>query len=220
MRGEIISVNRTSGDGLISSEERRFSFTASSAPGSLYVGDIVGFDAVDGVATNVTLIRAHVRWTNEPYAVRNNDQGAQPRMWTCFVRCFTRKYIDGNGRATRKEYWSFVLFFSLFLFVPSLLTIGLSAISGDEFGIIGVIGLLIGLSTSLFSLFLWIPAITVLIRRFHDVGLSGWLILIGLIPYVGFLFNLVVAVLPSQSQTNKHGPNPLRRAANLADTFT
>lgn len=55
---------------------------------------------------------------------------------------------------------------------------------------------------------LLIPGVSVTIRRFHDVGLSGWLILIGLIPYVGGLFLFVVSLLPSQPCVNVHGAPP------------
>ena len=53
-----------------------------------------------------------------------------------------------------------------------------------------------------------IPYVAVAIRRFHDVGLSGWLILIGLVPYVGGLFVFIVSLLPSQPAVNVHGAPP------------
>ena len=53
-----------------------------------------------------------------------------------------------------------------------------------------------------------IPGLAVQVRRFHDVGLSGWLVLIAVIPYLGGVFALVVSLIPSQNGANKHGPYP------------
>jgi uncharacterized membrane protein YhaH (DUF805 family) len=46
------------------------------------------------------------------------------------------------------------------------------------------------------------------VRRLHDVGMNGWLYLVGLIPWVGGIFLLVVALLPGQKFDNQYGPNP------------
>jgi uncharacterized membrane protein YhaH (DUF805 family) len=54
-------------------------------------------------------------------------------------------------------------------------------------------------------------AITVMIRRLHDIGLSGWLYLLTFVPYLGAIFLFVCALIPSQAQVNKHGPIPKPR---------
>ena len=53
-----------------------------------------------------------------------------------------------------------------------------------------------------------IPTWAVTIRRLHDIGKSGWWILIGFIPYIGPIVLLVFCCLDSESGTNKYGPNP------------
>lgn len=62
--------------------------------------------------------------------------------------------------------------------------------------------------SGLFSLALFIPSLAVAVRRLHDIGRSGWWLLIGLIPLVGAFVLLVFAVQDSQPGSNAYGPNP------------
>lgn len=51
-------------------------------------------------------------------------------------------------------------------------------------------------------------AVSAGVRRLHDLGMSGWLYLLVLIPYLGSLFLFVCALLPSQRKVNEYGPYP------------
>lgn len=110
-----------------------------------------------------------------------------------------QKYATFSGRAQRAEYWYFVLFYLLIVLVLSIV----DAFTGT-FDREGGVGLLSGL----FSLALFIPSLAVAVRRLHDIGRSGWWLLIGLIPLVGALVLLVFAVQDSQPGSNAYGPNP------------
>ena len=55
---------------------------------------------------------------------------------------------------------------------------------------------------------LLVPGLAVSIRRLHDVGKSGWYLLINLIPIAGPIWFLVLACTDSQPGHNKYGPNP------------
>jgi uncharacterized membrane protein YhaH (DUF805 family) len=57
------------------------------------------------------------------------------------------------------------------------------------------------------QLALLIPTLAVGARRLHDTGRSGWWLLIGLIPIVGWIILLVFFVQDSQP-ANQYGPNP------------
>jgi uncharacterized membrane protein YhaH (DUF805 family) len=46
-------------------------------------------------------------------------------------------------------------------------------------------------------------------RRFHDVGLSGWLVFLNIVPFFGGIFVFVVTLLPSKGP-NKYGYGPWR----------
>lgn len=108
---------------------------------------------------------------------------------TCF-----RKYADFNGRARRSEYWYFFLFCFAVLFAASLLTGSLGA--GKTSKLVFII-----------ELALAVPSIAASWRRLHDVGKSGWLTLLSLVPIAG-LYVIYLTVKDSQPGTNEFGPNP------------
>ena len=64
----------------------------------------------------------------------------------------------------------------------------------------GVMGILV--------LALLVPSIAVQVRRFHDQDRSGWMVLIGLIPYVGGIIVLVFMCLEGTRGPNRFGPDP------------
>jgi uncharacterized membrane protein YhaH (DUF805 family) len=53
-----------------------------------------------------------------------------------------------------------------------------------------------------------IPGLAVTVRRLHDVGKSGWMFFIVLIPLIGTIWLLVLMMTDSQQGINKWGPNP------------
>ena len=85
------------------------------------------------------------------------------------------KYADFNGRATRYEYWTCYLFFYISTFLAGLLG-GLVGI--DSLGGLVVVGLVI-------------PGLACGVRRMHDVGKSGWFLLIP-------IYNFVLLVSPTK----------------------
>ena len=112
--------------------------------------------------------------------------------------CLTQKYVDFSGRARRSEYWYFVLF-----------GIIVSVVAGIIDGILGTRNTLgnYGLVGGIASLALLLPNLGVGVRRLHDTGRSGWWLLIGLIPLVGWIVLIVFFVQDSQAD-NQYGPNP------------
>ena len=59
-----------------------------------------------------------------------------------------------------------------------------------------------------FLLATFLPGLGMTVRRLHDIGLSGWLYLVILIPTFGSLIILVFALIPTQARENKWGPVP------------
>ena len=104
----------------------------------------------------------------------------QQAVQTCF-----RKYVDFSGRATRPEYWWFILAYVILAFVAGYL--------GKFVYIVVVLAFLL-------------PLLAVGARRLHDIGKSGWFLLLGLIPVVGGLVLLYFMVQPSQPESNAYGP--------------
>jgi len=115
-----------------------------------------------------------------------------------------KKYAVFSGRARRKEYWYFVLF-------NILVSIGLSFIDTATGTVNAETGY--GLLSGIYSLAVLIPSLAVLIRRLHDTDRSGWWILIGLIPVIGWIVLLVFVVQDSHPGQNQYGDNPKQAAS-------
>ena len=104
-----------------------------------------------------------------------------------------KNYTEFNGRARRKEYWMFTLFNMLFYILAAFID--------------GVLGLVFGFSI-IYSLVVLIPGLSVAVRRLHDVGKSGWFLLISLIPIIGGIWLLVLMCSDGKAGDNLYGPNP------------
>ena len=109
-----------------------------------------------------------------------------------------KKYAVFSGRARRKEYWYFTLFYIAIMVLLAI--VSGDAISGEPKG---------NMMASLFGLAMFLPSLGVFIRRLHDTDRSGWWILIGFIPVIGALVLLLFTVLPSQPGHNQYGSSPL-----------
>lgn len=109
-----------------------------------------------------------------------------------YLKVIKEHYADFNGRARRKEYWMFVLFNFI---ISAVLQI--------------VFGKLLGLNfiASLYGLAVLVPGIAVGVRRLHDIGKSGWWLLLALIPIVNFYLIYLLCV-DSQPEANQWGANP------------
>lgn len=100
-----------------------------------------------------------------------------------------QKYANFSGRATRSEYWWFVLAYIIAYIVLAIVDY-----------VLGV-----QLLTAILSLGLLIPSIAVGVRRLHDLDKSGWWLLLGLIPLVGLILIYWFAQ-PGTPGANRFGP--------------
>jgi len=112
-----------------------------------------------------------------------------------------KQYVDFSGRARRKEYWMFTLFLVIFYIVA----MGIDNLLGITFPIPGMF---YGPVYVVFGLLMILPTLAVSVRRLHDIGKSGWFILIGLIPFIGGIWLLVLFLTNSKPGDNEFGPNP------------
>jgi uncharacterized membrane protein YhaH (DUF805 family) len=119
-----------------------------------------------------------------------------------------KRYFEFSGRSRRREYWLFVLLYTVLLTVATVLDIQLG-LGGDYYGYsnigdgsfemsfnvnfgplaIGVMALLI------------IPIFAAGIRRMHDVDKSGWFIWVP-------IYNLILACSDGTHGPNRFGPDP------------
>ncbi|MDU5698005.1 MAG: DUF805 domain-containing protein [Haemophilus parainfluenzae] len=121
-------------------------------------------------------------------------------LFTYFIEAFTKNYVNFKGRARRKEYWGFTLFYALIFAI-----LGAFAFTG-----IGVILFLVVFVVTL------PPSISLTVRRLHDINLSGWFtlyMLIMLIPVIGeaiaIIISIVIGVVQGSAESNKFGENPV-----------
>jgi uncharacterized membrane protein YhaH (DUF805 family) len=131
-------------------------------------------------------------------------QGENLSIWQYYVRAIGEKYVGFHGRATRKEYWSFVLFSIIFLILGVVAGSLIDAAAGNLQGR-NPAAIATGIFYLVYILAMLLPNLALSVRRLHDVGLSGWLAIVSVIVP---LFGLVIALIPSEENTNKHGPCP------------
>jgi uncharacterized membrane protein YhaH (DUF805 family) len=81
-----------------------------------------------------------------------------------------KKYAIFNGRSRRQEFWMYILIGFLISIILSIIdhSFDLFYFSWNDQG----------LFSSIYSLFVFIPVLAVSVRRLHDIGKPGWLILI------------------------------------------
>ena len=107
--------------------------------------------------------------------------------WQYFIESITKNYVNFEGRARRTEYWSFQLWSFIFSFVISFT--------------VTIIDPSLSIISTLFSLAILIPGIAAAVRRMHDVGKSGWYVLIP-------IYNLIITLTPGDQGTNQYGVDP------------
>ncbi|MBB5709685.1 DUF805 domain-containing protein [Sphingomonas xinjiangensis] len=114
---------------------------------------------------------------------------------TAIKTCF-RKYASFRGRAPRSEFWFFTLFWFGVCFAAIILDTMLGW-SGEEAGA--------GPLYALAAIGLFLPSISVAVRRLHDTDRSGWRYWLVLFPLIGFIFLLVWFCQPGTAGENQYG---------------
>jgi uncharacterized membrane protein YhaH (DUF805 family) len=110
-----------------------------------------------------------------------------------------RKRLDVNGRAGRREYWMFTLYNFIFALSAAII----DNIIGTNFT-----NLPYGFLYFIYLLTLVVPSLTVTVRRLHDSGKSGWMLLLLLIPFIGTIWIFVLTVLEGDPGKNIYGHDP------------
>lgn len=94
-----------------------------------------------------------------------------------------KKYADFKGRANKSEFWYFVLFNIIISLV------------------LGYVSQSLG---SIYGLIVLIPGLSIGTRRLHDIGKSGWMQLVGLIPIAGLIW-LIILFVKDSAPKNEYG---------------
>lgn len=237
MRGEVISVDGLSGDGLISGDDgARYGFTGSAIRGAgVQPGDRVDFVPADGAATEVMSLASGARPVSR--APGGGATGERPYDFGYSMFAF-------EGRLRRSHFW--INWVILLVF-------------GSVVGLIPVLGQLVGL------VLIW-PNIAIQVKRLHDMGRTGWwaalpfgVTLVGVVgaitglvmgalrnpdayqnedtaavlsmmgpmifAFIGIVlvnlgFLLWIGIVDSQAGSNAHGANPRNPGQSAADAFS
>lgn len=112
-----------------------------------------------------------------------------------FKDIITNKYAQFKGRADKAEFWQYVLVYFLIGIAFTLLM--------NIFGGIKILRGLFMILNIVVMLALLIPSLAVSVRRMHDIGKAGGWILINLIPLIGFIWFIVLAIKDSEPDTNR-----------------
>lgn len=119
--------------------------------------------------------------------------------------CLMEKYADFNGRASRSEFWWFLL--ASFIFnavvggVFSGIAVAASAAAGSDMSWITYLG-------NVVELVILVPSIAVTVRRLHDIGKSGWWYLIAFVCCIGGIYLIYLCAQESDGD-NEYGPVPM-----------
>lgn len=229
MRGEVLHYDETQGFGFLQGQDgSRYAFRREDLRGQAGVGKgaAVEFEPQGGSAVSVFPILAAgpVATSQAPWAPAEGPRSPAPSfgrqaanvpprvtgrtgLWDYFWRALTANYANFRDRARRKEYWGYMLFWTLGFVALCGAGVVIDGSTG-RFGGTGdgpIVTMVLG---GLFVVGTFIPGLAMVVRRQHDIGLSGWFYLLIFIPYVGSLIIFVFTLIPSQKHANKWGPVP------------
>jgi uncharacterized membrane protein YhaH (DUF805 family) len=123
------------------------------------------------------------------------------------VRPF-RHYADFSGRSPRAEFWWFTLLILIGYCAVVVALLAVFGIGADLENDTSPIALAFIVLLVIMGLALFLPSLSVQVRRLHDQDMSGWWILLFFIPYLGALIALVFMLIPGTKGTNRFGEDP------------
>lgn len=187
---------------IILDDSGQYSITDHSSNGTLVKGNLLshascyisfgtpilfpGYRALDWnqvrALMNVSHVPDYTPSVAPPAQSVNNGTINQGMNFGETLSYFFQHYVDFSGRARRKEYWYMVLWNLIFVIPFPLYPIWFLATI--------------------------IPSWALAIRRLHDQGLSGWMVLIGFVPVVGTIVMLILMCRDSEPGPNRWGPSP------------
>ena len=112
-----------------------------------------------------------------------------------YVNVIFDNFSNFNGKATRREYWMFVLYNAMVITALSILDLLLFK---DGRSII----------LSIYEIVVLVPTLAISVRRMHDIEKSGWTLLWGIIPIFGAIYLIVLSCLPSVCASTPSSENP------------
>lgn len=197
MKGRLLDFSAQYDEGIILSDDnQRYSFIGAEwkenfAPQR---GQEVDFSVNHlGQAVAIYVISQPSPWdthfsSNHAFLAEEEQYG----FWDWSIKCL-KNYVNFSGRARRKEYWFFYLFQTLIGVILGII-LGVTGFSKDT----------IDIFSGLINLALFLPALAVSVRRLHDVGRSGWWLLIAF-TIIGLIPLFIWTVTETKQEKNQWG---------------
>jgi len=113
-----------------------------------------------------------------------------------FVESITKRYAQFSGRARRAEYWWYTLFNGI---IGAIFSVWFQTDPNNKVALV---------LSGVYMLALLLPGLAITVRRLHDIGKSGWLYLLILIPIIGWIIIFVWSVTPGDVGDNEYGEDP------------
>ena len=224
MRGEVLRADGINGPGQILGDDgRTYAYIAARVHkgAMLAPGSAVDFIALGEEARDIYPLTGR---RPEPASISIDAAyvptvAAKPDgLFKYFLRGLSTNYFQFYGRARRAEYWSFILLFLVVLFALFVADAFLSAIFFGEGSLDE--DLFFPVLSGIFYVYALIPSLAVTVRRLHDQDITGWLLLVNLIPYIGGLIIFILMFFDSRARPNKHGASPKYGGAQTVQVFT
>lgn len=208
MKGQILDFSIQAG-GLISSEDgKRYPFKNEEwkEQGIPTRGMKVDFDVdEDGQAVAVYKALGASSTGGVTTVLQNASQtrneNGQLSLFALFLEALTKRYAQFSGRASKREFWGYMLF-------RMVAVVAIFFVAVIMFAINESLGSIFNLLCWLFGIALFIPDLSVGVRRLHDTGKSGWWYLISVIPLIGWIWLIILWCQASVNEDNQWGGLP------------
>ena len=131
-----------------------------------------------------------------------------------FIEAVRDKYFTFTGRATREEFWFFILFSFL---VPALVWLVLFLITfifGFDTTTLPVI------SYDIINMVIIIPSLSIAVRRLHDINRTGWWLFLLLLPVIGWIWLFIFYCQKTVDTNNRFKNNPKDNTGLIRKAFT
>lgn len=119
------------------------------------------------------------------------------------VRTCLSRYATFRGRAPRSEFWWFVVFNLIAALVAFVIDGASFGFGGGEDAVQPV--------SSIMTLALFLPNLAVAVRRLHDIGRTGWWVLLSFVPLIGILILIWWYATRGEPGANAYGPPAVQR---------